>query len=225
ESGSLSSLISYLESKGVTGPSSFHHNTGSNWFKGMYDHDDSHPRYIYTTGAGWVDIKHFAASAYATWNLWSSWALDYGEGQEYEQFKNNAPSAYSYEDLTSNMLGAYFQGVYRFSDEARSLSYTDALSKFFSELGAVEDWKSAAPNVGIVGDSYAKEDDSGVKNHTYEVMFNTESNNSLLNLIYKWMKETKHIDPSEDQLDNSKRREARVKKMNEEGPSPCRPFE
>ena len=62
-------------------------------------------QYVYTEVFGWIDLAHFFKAA-----SWGSSAVPLGEGVEFlqEHLREASPSAYSYEDLPSNLHGAIF---------------------------------------------------------------------------------------------------------------------
>ncbi|MEO1053662.1 MAG: fibronectin type III domain-containing protein [Bacteroidota bacterium] len=76
--------------------------------------DSNNPRlnfnaFIYTKAAGWLDMKHFfAAAGAAELGVPVDLVLFRGENVEKGQLKANHGSAYSYEDLQSNLQGALF---------------------------------------------------------------------------------------------------------------------
>ena len=111
-------------------------------------------RYVYTKRGGWIDMAHFAR---ATSEVGTSWwrnkpvlgflgrklAESHGRDVEYGQALSPKPgsrnSAYSYEDLPSNLLGFEFG---RSIDFSRPLS--TQLEQFFQELQAAK--PQIAPN-------------------------------------------------------------------------------
>ncbi len=133
-------------------------------FAALADHfspiGDIHNRFIFTCGAGWVDVGHFFAAlqlAYAT-----SPDMSFHQMYEIEQMQQIAKSmpyglgggfgssAYTPEDLPSNAFGAVLGGVIRAADESlfsqrRLVPVKDVLnignlfSRFLREMGAVKE--------------------------------------------------------------------------------------
>lgn len=90
-------------------------------------------RYVYTNLAGYVDLKHFfeAADKTSTYGYWGT--IMGGYAVEEKQWFDGNSSAWSFEDLTSNTLGAYFGAYYMNNGEFESLS--NALITFFEDIG------------------------------------------------------------------------------------------
>lgn len=109
-------------------------------------------RYIYSEKVGWLDMQHFmfyAGTAYAYRNAGTSseYALmaanNKGFSQEYWLDLIAARhSRFSYEDLVSNYMGAYF-GAYAFNPKS-SLSLSQQLNTYLGTLNIIS--PSFAPN-------------------------------------------------------------------------------
>ena len=119
-------------------------------------------RYIYSEVGGWIDFHHvFKIFEWATENGPFS-AITKGElGEMWQSLKNNN-SAYSYEDLPSNLLGI---GMYlRFSQDIAldNISWYQAIEISLNEISCIE--PEEAPNFDyiphIINEFYPK-------NYTY----------------------------------------------------------
>lgn len=113
------------------------------------------PRYLYSKRWGWIDLKHFSAAAYHSdkWYIPSQIVLSRGKAIEAEQAKKESEkdSAYSYEDLPSNLLGAYFGEDYSSSGSYTKTgfelnSFQKKLVSFLVDLEVVSDPLAVAPN-------------------------------------------------------------------------------
>lgn len=130
--------------------------------------------YIYSRQWGWVDLRHFFSAAAATEKLhflslvrfsntvvlapqisyfapdWiTDWILTRGEHIEASQMASGFPSAWNYEDLTSNALGTFIAGQTSlntfFRLTASSKNFPNNLGKILRSLGFVNDL-AIAPN-------------------------------------------------------------------------------
>jgi RHS repeat-associated protein len=101
-------------------------------------------RYVYSTTWGWIDMRHFSAAAYVTDKPFVSAKdlLKKGEATEKEQEEKGNRSAWSYEDLVSNALGAYFQEYASNYDG----SVVEALESFLCSIGVVDNPIEVSPN-------------------------------------------------------------------------------
>ncbi len=124
--------------------------------------NDDVNKYIYTEIAEWLDFHHvFKIFEWATENGPFS-AITKGElGEMWQSLKNNN-SAYSYEDLPSNLLGV---GIYvRFSQDIAlgKISWHQAVETSLNEISCIE--PEEAPNFDyiphIINEFYPK-------NYTY----------------------------------------------------------
>lgn len=88
--------------------------------------------FIYTEGAGWIDIVHFVNGALS--------GLVLGEATEVFQSITGNLSAWSYEDLQSNLQGS----LYRIHHGLSGDDFLDNLEKWFEGLGATS--SEVAPN-------------------------------------------------------------------------------
>jgi hypothetical protein len=119
-------------------------------------------RYVYSEVGGWIDFHHvFKIFEWATQNGPFS-AITQGElGEMWQSLKNNN-SAYSYEDLPSNLLGV---GMYvRFSQDLAlgNITWHQAIKTALDEISCIE--PESAPNFDyipyIINEYYPK-------NYTY----------------------------------------------------------
>jgi RHS repeat-associated protein len=115
---------------------------------------DQGPRYVWTTGFGWIDLGHFFSAAsgakgrtgdsalnrFVGRRLWTGVVI--GLAYETAAFENQqtGPTSWSYEDGPSNLAGVtfYFKG---YSGDTTLL---DDLDEFFNSVGAAD--PSSAPN-------------------------------------------------------------------------------
>ena len=99
--------------------------------------------FLYSERWGFIDLKHFSKSAAWTneWFITVDMVLDKGEKVEFKQWSIYHPSAFSEEDLTSNLLGAYFADVFLSSEWATGESMGENLVIFFTMLEASENPK------------------------------------------------------------------------------------
>ncbi len=142
-------------------------------FKNFHTLMETECRYLYTKTWGWIDLRHFGAGVMmvqkgATLNE-SRLKVYYAvlAGEMHEEM-GDVTSAYSYEDLVSNFLGASFQHLYSnkyFGDK----TFTSSLKTFFKELMI-----SSYPEVEA---PYFKDldDYKELKNFDYYPAFRTET--------------------------------------------------
>jgi len=109
-------------------------------------------RYVYTTKAGWVDMRHFFYFADKSYEYGGPISVFGAYGSEAYQWlgveidKANGgidfhlggnPSAFSYEDITSDRLGIMF-GQFAKEMEGENYSFEELLNNFFTSLGATD---------------------------------------------------------------------------------------
>jgi RHS repeat-associated protein len=111
--------------------------------------NSSKNRYIYTTGYGWVDMVHFLFYAGRAYNYEQKGdanpeghAIQDGYKQEAADLLFDSWSAYSYEDLPSDKLGALF-AIFSF-DPTSKLSLGEQVEAFLNGIGATD--PTTAPN-------------------------------------------------------------------------------
>src|SRR5262249_48913961 len=111
------------------------------------------PRYLYSRRWGWIDMKHFSAAAYYSgkWYVPAASVLGKGRDVEKKQAEKGDDSAYSYEDLPSNLLGAYFGSKYSSSGSHTKTgdklnSFQEKLVSFLVDLDVVSNPLATAPN-------------------------------------------------------------------------------
>ncbi len=116
-------------------------------------------RYVYMETGGWVDMRHFFNAA----NLANSWGYDAAvlAGEMTEYFQQFSPidsqyfSAYSFEDLTSNSIGAYFGETYLPEKMAQGYTLDEALKMYFEDLGGLSADEALADHSTIYGGTYS----------------------------------------------------------------------
>ncbi len=102
-------------------------------------------RYVYTEQAGWVDMRHFFYFAEKSYTYGNAIAMTGGYMSEFYQWMGldidsmtlglgSNPSAFSYEDLTSDALGVAFGHM--LSEQSGEYSFEELLTKFLDSLGA-----------------------------------------------------------------------------------------
>jgi hypothetical protein len=110
-------------------------------------------RYLYSPKWGWLDLAHFSLGAYL-YSYFGSLGLELFSSY-YEKTQAKA-SQYSYEDLPSNAMGAFF------SVEVKK-PLCESLKSYLTDLGFVENPLQEAPN--------GKHLDTGVKNKSYRPLY------------------------------------------------------
>lgn len=127
-------------------------------------------RYLYTKRAGWIDLKHFFASAKISYDYGAIAAELAGYALEIRQSlsSNEAlnESAFSYEDLSSNTAGAIFGEILSQLD-ASGTEYmlSDVLNSYFEYLGI--DDPNAAINYNDLPENFDDDtNDSGDKKYS-----------------------------------------------------------
>ena len=161
-------------------------------------------RYLYSKRWGWIDMRHFAGAAHysSLGYLTNQFVLGTKfEGNEREQEYTDPPSAWSYEDLVSNLLGSYFS-KYLDDNSGNKSTFTEKLKNFLGEIGVVEDPKKEAPNYYNMLERYKpdanRKVDAGMpnKNRTYTPMYTTEPRNHMIDLrINEYLKAVLSITP------------------------------
>jgi hypothetical protein len=180
----LLNYITTLSKQGVSSLSSLR-TVYSNSTSAMYGNSSNSDqtrkqRYLYSKRWGWVDMKHFSAAADVTDYAFitAGMTLKRGESVEKNQLNKKSLSAYSYEDLTSNLLGIYFEEwlendktsfgeVVKLREELgiKKLSlFQTKVYKYLNELGFMNDPENAKDykNIPMV------EGGRGLKNYKYK---------------------------------------------------------
>ncbi|MEO0683707.1 MAG: RHS repeat-associated core domain-containing protein [Cyanobacteria bacterium J06649_11] len=139
-------------------------------------------RYLYSTNWGWIDMKHFASAAAGAHIFGVNGILEEGELLEKQQLGSKdsgvRASAYSYEDLVSNLLGAAF---YEYTKTHKGTPYVagpqielydevPVLNTFLKEIGVVNNPLEASPIPISQSTAYYR---SGLKNRTYYPLSST----------------------------------------------------
>lgn len=115
----------------------------------LKDYGHQNVRYAYTEKVGWLDMEHFFAAASTAYVTGYQDAIDLGGAVEIAQQavleiqqrtgqtinSSFAASAYSFEDLTSNTVGAYFGAYYLPEKEKTGMNVSQALDEYFQKLG------------------------------------------------------------------------------------------
>jgi len=139
-------------------------------------HGSNKNRYVYSERWGWIDMKHFANAANLTnsWFISGQMVLAQGEWQEYSQEKSKAKStrnsAWSYEDLVSNLLGTYFETWLESDDAKKGKSFLDKMNIFFESLDVVNDVKLLSTYDCLpenTDEVNSKDEDKVTRNDTY----------------------------------------------------------
>lgn len=144
----------------------------------FFDYDPNKPeekRQLYTERKGWIDLKHFFASA----NLVQSGqtpaeVLSLGEMNELKQmiFKNKEASWFGYEDLQSNLQGAVF-GM-NFSG-LEGNDFLAAFESYFKDVLKVSTFENAPNKDFIVENQEAlqqkQKDGNRIKHFSYTPLF------------------------------------------------------
>jgi RHS repeat-associated protein len=147
-------------------------------------------RYLYSKRWGWIDMRHFISSAnFSNEQEGRGHHLMAFEDNERDQAKSGyyteKNSSFSYEDLPSNLLGAYF-GKWLSSEGANQSSFSANLEQFLKMIGVVENPMANAPNASSMYVNAVKEkslhDDIDYnnlyiqkdRNYSYHPMFTTE---------------------------------------------------
>ena len=111
--------------------------------------DQVQKMYLYSKKWGWLDMKHFSRSAEATDYPFFTGHGVLGLGETYEVAQQleiaDVTSAWDYEDLTSNLIGVYFE-TYLESDEAKGKDFLTNLENYLRELGFDTNPTTDAPN-------------------------------------------------------------------------------
>lgn len=126
-------------------------------------------RYLYSTKWGWLDLSHFSFFASKA-NQLGDYASVY-LGEFLEKNLNNVGSQWTYEDLPSNVIGAYF-GTKFFdpSQPKTSAEFCKTLDSFLGQLGFVEDPLGTAPNAETVEQNLPDPN----RYRGYQILYTTE---------------------------------------------------
>lgn len=184
--------------------------------------DNTNPgRYLYSEKWGWIDMRHIAAGAYGT-DLWYASGediLNKGETNEENQVNAEPSSAWSYEDLTSNLLGVYFEEYLEDSDE----DFLTTLENYLTELGFVENPLSVAPNAAEIPSAYPnkKETPPTATEKHYLPKYTTKKrngslDNEVLDRLYYHLGDAAFTRALMEQLDKIEKNKPQVNKEPEE---------
>lgn len=118
-----------------------------------------------------VDMKHFAAAAEYTdrWYLTAEGVLEDLYEHEVEEAGN---SMFDYDDLTSNLLGVYFE-EYLESDEAKGVDFADAVGHYLKELGFSNNPMEDKPENNILPETHHEQVDTE-QDKTYTPKYTSE---------------------------------------------------
>jgi RHS repeat-associated protein len=173
--GSLSALMDLIKSNNISSLEALFNffGKGSGSESDESDSDKktkpSTVKYIYSERWGWIDLKHFSAAAMHTDNLFfgAGFVLRRGEKIERQQESQGNTSAWSFEDLPSNLLGVYFESFLESSSAEGG--FQGKLNTFFKLVGVVNDYQNA-PNYSDI-EAYEKGQVPIPKNYSYSPMF------------------------------------------------------
>lgn len=138
-------------------------------------------RYIYTKRNGWIDMLHFMFYAGMALEFKSEGALpenaeanavQLGKGPELVDQFSDPSSAYSYEDLPSDALGALFAAYFFDPDSGKTLG--EQLSSFFALAEATS--PRDAPNYSVLPDTETNKPPM-MRNHSTKGMFTVSITN------------------------------------------------
>lgn len=137
-------------------------------------------RYLYSRKWGWIDMKHVSTAAYQANGLLTSTngALSKGETNEELQDATDDVSEWSYEDLTSNLIGVGFE-TFMESYQATGKTFTENLELYLKELGFSED-PTTAPNFDQLAEKGGNTK-SGPENQTYNPLYAPDSDKRTTN--------------------------------------------
>jgi|GEM_PF-2406490 len=105
-------------------------------------------RYLYTFNLGWIDMHHFFYAAYLSEKYLPGLAFSATMDAEAIQILKNSESAFSYEDIPSNVAGIHFFKQYGNNIKNGSLSLESAVNNFFQLNGATS--PRNAPNYDYI---------------------------------------------------------------------------
>ena len=135
------------------------------------------PRYLYSSKWGWLDMRHFFAAAHLSSLplVRATWVIYLGEMKEINQEAQESLDAWDYEDLTSNLVGAYYPSYRKdFPDKADASELT-TLEAFFTDLNVTQEPHNA-PNWKKLPESNQKiQRHHYIKNKGYHPKFTIEN--------------------------------------------------
>jgi|GEM_PF-5935726 len=136
-------------------------------------------RYLYSPKWGWLDLTHFTAGAeYSSrWYLTTDMVLWRGALLENQQERAGNTSSWSYEDLPSNMMGAFFS---RYLKKSQSRDLVQSLRAYLLALGFVDD-PMIAPNLPQLPPRSHGEP-RPPQNHSYTSRYTTQGSDSYNDL-------------------------------------------
>ena len=105
-------------------------------------------RYLYTYSRGWIDMHHFFYTAFLSEKYLPGLAYSTTLDGEAIQFLKNSESAFSYEDIPSNVAGIHFYKQYGDAIKNGNISLETAVKDFFVANGAT--LPSNAPNYDYI---------------------------------------------------------------------------
>lgn len=162
------SKVNSASSDNLSGSGNSSNSSGVN---SSFNGSNSSSRYIYTSDAGWLDMRHFfAASDKTSSGLSVEATLSLGElVEQYQDYKKQG-SAWSYEDLQSNLQGANFGEEF---DGLEGEDFYKALENRLNELGAgtIED----APNKNDIPEDKSRAHGEVPQNKTYTPIYTSGS--------------------------------------------------
>jgi hypothetical protein len=114
-------------------------------------------RYLYSKRWGWIDMRHFSSAAAGANGLFVTSKAVLEHGEKVEENQVGTTSGYSYEDLTSNLLGVFFESWLEQPVNATEKTLVGNLNKFLGLLEVVDD-PAQAPNYKDLPDSQEEAD-------------------------------------------------------------------
>ncbi len=139
-------------------------------------------RYLYSPRWGWIDLKHVSTAIHYTskWYLSGHDVLDMGMGEELLQAAINKDSAFSYEDLVSNLLGVYFYAEYADETSRQDKTFLENFASYLEQLGFSDIPLDIAPNASEIPQDYTLKEFP--RNTGYKPMFMKAKKSELTEL-------------------------------------------
>jgi hypothetical protein len=165
----LTDYIPKLKKLNITSLEEFRKAQSAERYRGYYEKAGplGYDRYLYSDKWGWIDMLHFSDAALNSSKKGINSTLEWGETLEALQTITAPASSHSYEDITSNLLGAVF-GAYqnKYSDK----SLINNLETYLIEIG-FNTCKEDAPNWQIMPKKQIGSEPLGLKEYKYDPLF------------------------------------------------------
>jgi hypothetical protein len=123
-------------------------------------------RYLYTCGAGMIDMRHFYQLAYISGLLSNHYATE--KGREHE-LGAEATSRFAPEDTTSNALGAYFGSIETAADHNDPEAFAEHLRAYLSSCHPIDFAALSPADQEAIVAFYSDRDAAGVPANQNEV--------------------------------------------------------